>query len=207
MDNRRSFQYWLLGLAICIVSVIVCVIYVDRPVAEFVNRNLRPTAIFLMFGRALRPLIVVVPIGLLYLVGSGCWVIAGRRLSSWTRTLLLCSWSLVWALAATVVLKQIFGRTSALHYIQHDVYGFYPLRGGPVDDAFPSGTAAIATAIIAVLWLLVPRLRTLWALTLVLIAVALVVTNNHFVADVIGGSFLGGSIGWMTVRLQRPPEI
>jgi len=35
----------------------------------------------------------------------------------------------------------------------------------------------------------------------VLLCCGVVVTNGHWLSDVIAGAFLGASIGWMTVRL------
>jgi hypothetical protein len=35
------------------------------------------------------------------------------------------------------------------------------------------------------------------------VAVAVVIVQGHWVAEVIGSGFLGASVGWMTVLLQR----
>ncbi|HJX84928.1 MAG TPA: phosphatase PAP2 family protein [Candidatus Angelobacter sp.] len=200
MSHGRRFLYWLIACVLCGVAVVLSVAYIDRPVADFVHANLHQTRVFFWFARALDPLIAAVAFGLLFLLGTGCWLLAGRRLSLWAQTPLLCCWSLVWALSSVVVLKRIFGRGSAYpDYVRDRLYGFHWLNGTHGHDAFPSGTTAIAAAILIVLWVRIPRLRAIWAAVLALIAVGLVVTNSHFVADVIGGAFLGTSIGWMTV--------
>jgi membrane-associated phospholipid phosphatase len=203
MSGSRRFLCWLIGLVLCAAAVAVSIAYIDRPVADFAHTHLYQTRVFFWFALVLDPLIAALVLALLFLLGTGCWLVAGRRLLSWMRTPLLCCWSLVWALALVVVLKRIFGRGSAdPDYVQNRIYGFHWLHGTHGHDAFPSGTTAIAAAILVVLWMRVPQLRAVWSALLALIAVGLVVTNSHFVADVIGGSFLGAAIGWMTVLLR-----
>jgi membrane-associated phospholipid phosphatase len=118
----------------------------------------------------------------------------------------------MWATGATVILKRAFGRSDVQMWTGSTpeeghlgIHSFHFLHGNPQRfDDFPSGTTTIATAIIAVVWILAPRLRILCLLALVGISIGLVITNSHFVADVIAGIFVGWSIGWMTVRLLRP---
>jgi len=117
----------------------------------------------------------------------------------------------MWATGATVTLKRAFGRsnvqlwTGATPEEGHlGINKFHFLHGGPPNiDSFPSGTTTVAAAIISVVWILVPRLRILCVLALVGISIGLVITNSHYVADVIAGTFVGWSVGWMTVRLLR----
>jgi membrane-associated phospholipid phosphatase len=78
------------------------------------------------------------------------------------------------------------------------------MHGGPHWQSFPSGTAAISAAIVSVLWTAIPRWRAIGVLSIALLCVAVVITNYHWVGDVIAGTFLGTSIGWMTVQLAEP---
>jgi membrane-associated phospholipid phosphatase len=111
----------------------------------------------------------------------------------------------MWATLASFVFKRIFGRAwPDPAYVQNHVYGFHLLHGGSHWQSFPSGTAAISTAIVSVLWMLMPRSRTIGALTVALLCVAVVITNYHWVGDVIAGIFLGALIGWMTVQRSIP---
>ena len=107
----------------------------------------------------------------------------------------------MWAIVASFVFKRIFGRAwPDPAYVQNRIYGFHLLHGGPHWRSFPSGAAAISAAIVSVLWILMPRWRAIGALTVALLCVAVVVTNYHWVGDVIAGIFLGTFIGWLTVR-------
>lgn len=187
----------------------MCVAYVDRPIAEFFDAHFRHTEWWRYLDNFLAPLVWVVVAALFFLLGAGGWVISGRKLAAWTTTPLLCSWSAIWGLAAQTIFKEIFGRAwPDPTYVQNHLYGFHFLHGGPHWSSFPSGTAVITTAIVSVVWIRRPRIRTRHLRTsAVLLAVALlssvIVTNGHWVSDVIAGSFLGVSIGWMTVKLRH----
>jgi membrane-associated phospholipid phosphatase len=202
--RSSPLRSWIAAFALCVAAVLLCMAYVDRPVADYVQANIRGTALFGWTVRALTPLPAVLVLILALFLASGAWALGGRPLAPWTETPLLCAWALVWAFATTIVLKQLFGRSwPDPAWVMHRAYAFHPLRGGPGYEAFPSGTAAVAGAMLAVLWIRAPRLRAAYALLFALACAGVVVINGHWVADVIAGGFLGASIGWMTVRLLR----
>jgi membrane-associated phospholipid phosphatase len=66
---------------------------------------------------------------------------------------------------------------------------------------------AISGAILSVLSLRRPRLRSAAILILVVLAIALVITNSHWLADLIARLFVGASIGRMTMLLLEPRNI
>ena len=203
MAGNRAFRRWLLGLALCAGVVTLCVAYVDRQVADFVFTHLSHKDLYRKLVRLPDPLLWAVMLAVVILLVAGCRAIAGRGLDAWKKAPLLCSWALVWALAAVTVLKLAFGRTWPGAYTEYGVYGFNPFHGGDDYQSFPSGITAGAASILAVLWILMPRLRVVWGLGLAVVAVGLVMTNSHFVGDVIGGGFLGATTGWMSVVLWR----
>lgn len=195
---------WLLGALLCGAAVLLCMAYVDRPVADWVQAEVRPSALYDWIMRGFAPLRVVAVLAVLFLFGSGRWALVDRPLPSWTRTPLLASWSGVWALAATLVFKEIFGRSAPdPEYVVQHVYGYH-LPESSLRYAFPSGTTTMATALLTVLWIRMPRLRFGYLAAGLLLGVALIISNSHWVSDVIAGAFLGASIGWMTVQLARP---
>jgi len=114
----------------------------------------------------------------------------------------------MWATTAGIILKRIFGRASPdPTYIQNHLYGFRLLHDAPHWQSFPSGTAAISAGIMSVLWIIMPRWRATRALTVALLCITVVITNYHSVGEVIAGTFLGTSIGWMTVQLAAPARL
>ena len=63
--------------------------------------------------------------------------------------------------------------------------------------------AILAAAALTVLCVLHPRLRVPSAMVLGALALGLVVTNGHWVGDIIGGVFLGIAVGAVTLPLRR----
>ena len=199
----RLLLYWLLAFVLSSAAVVASMFYLDRPAADYFHAHVH-TAVYFWINRALAPIVGFVVLALLFLVVMGCWTAARRAPPPWTKTPLLCSWSLVWALSTTVVLKRAFGLSWPYpNYVQSRIYEFHWLHGGHGYDSFPSGTATIAGSFVAVLWTLFPRLRVLAVLVFLFLISSVVVTNGHWISDVIGGGFLGTVIGWMTVRLRH----
>lgn len=201
------FSRWLLALAVSGCATYFCVLFVDRPAAEFFDRSIRHTA-WCGGINSFLALFLLVPIAaVLFLLGLGCWLLAGRPMARWTGTPVLCCWSVIWALAAEFVFKQIFGRAwPDPTYVVNHLYGFRFLHASEHWNSFPSGTATIAWALVGTLWLVTPRIRSLSVGLTVLLLAAVVVTNGHWISDVIAGAFLGWSIGWMTVLLHAQPK-
>jgi membrane-associated phospholipid phosphatase len=196
------FRTWLVALALCAVAVLLSVAYVDRPAAELFNTHIRHTELWGWLDHSLAPFVLVPVIALFFLLGTGLWLLSGRQIGAWARKPLLCSWSSTWALAAEFVSKEIFGRAwPDPSYLENHLYGFRFLHAGTHWNSFPSGTATISAALVATVWLVAPRWRLPGLLLAGLICCAVVVTNGHWLSDVIAGAFLGASIGWMTVPL------
>lgn len=205
MTDKAAFRSWLRALALCVVAVGLCMAYVDRPLAEWLDAHLRHTEFWTVLNLALYPSLVVVVAELFLLLGCGISLISGRSLPPWAIIPILCSWATMWAVASEIILKRIFGRGWAdPTFIRDHLYGFHFLHGETHWDAFPSGTATVSFAILAVLWILKPRWRAAATAAVVLLSVAVVIGNYHWLSDVIAGWFLGVTIGWGTVALLYP---
>ncbi len=210
MNGVSSSRVWLLAAAAGAAAVLVCMAWVDRPVADLVEAHLRGTASFDWTTRALGLLPALLLPVLLGHAAAGVLALRGRPMPAWTRLPMLCAWSVAWGLSAVVVLKRVFGRSQTDLYVPRGVYEFHPLHGGYGYEAFPSGTTTVACALLAVLWIRLPRYRDACGLVIGVVSAALVLTNSHWVSDVIAGCLLGAAIGAMTVRLlgreSRPGE-
>lgn len=203
MHCPPTLRRLLPALALCAISVPVCICYLDRPAAEYFNSHVRPFAIWIWLNRLLAPLVVIPVVALLFQFGAGVWLLCGRRLACWTLTPLLYSSGTIWALSAEFVLKQLLGRGSPdPTYLARHLYGFRFLHAGGGWTSFPSGTATIALTIVTITWLRLPRWRLAVSILAGLACIAVTVTNGHWASDVIAGIFLGACIGWMTVGIS-----
>jgi len=204
MTDKALFRCWLWALALCVVAVGLCIAYVDRPLAEWLDAHVRHTEFWEALNLALYPFLLVVVAALFFLLGCGISLIAGRPLRPWTAIPILCSWSAMWAIASEIILKRIFGRGWVdPTFVRDHQYGFHFLHGETHWDAFPSGTAAVSFAILSVLWILKPRWRAAGTVTVILLSIAVVIGNYHWLSDVIAGGFLGVTIGWGIAASDR----
>jgi len=204
MRNPIPIHWSLASLAACILAVILCMAYIDRPIADFVQEHLHQRSLQTFMDGFLYMAPIALLFALLLLFAAGYALLHGQALGAWASTPLLCAWSATWALSVAVVLKRVFGRSCVYpNYIVGHSYGFQPFHGVGSYESFPSGTTAVAAALLSVVWLRYPRQRGVCALLLVLVALALILTQSHWVSDIIGGGFLGVLVGSMTVRLLR----
>ena len=210
----RRLQGWLIAFVCTVVVVAASYAFVDRPVAFYAHAHLTQYGIFDALTRiseylAIASVIVFVVAGLRSLV-TAQW-------ARWQGTLLLCAISLTAAESVKDELKFAFGRTWPETWVNNNpsligngTFGFNFFHGGAGYASFPSGHTTAVCAVMAVLWLAYPRLRPLWALTVLAVVVGLIGADYHFVSDIIAGGFLGASAGWMTVlvassgALRRP---
>jgi PAP2 superfamily len=138
----------------------------------------------------------------------------GRRFSKLEVAITMCAIS---TLATTVIkdqLKFAFGRTwpdtwgpGIVSLVRDNVYGFHFFQSGKSFESFPSGHAAVAAAVLSVIWILFPSLRRICAMSMVAVDIGLVALNLHFVSDVVAGSFIGISTGLFTIALCRASKL
>jgi membrane-associated phospholipid phosphatase len=213
MNGLRNWSLGFLGTA---VAVVICYLWLDRPIAHFAHDELQRFHLFeklTLIPEALTPLAVVAFL-LLGLRG-----LSGRKLTRFQTVMLLSGVSLAVAVIIKDQLKFAFGRTwpetwtrNNLSFIRDGMYGFHPFHGGGGYASFPSGHATMICTVMTVLWICYPGFRPVYALCMAAVAVGLIGANFHFLSDVIAGGFLGLSAGWLGVavwevaeRQVRPP--
>jgi membrane-associated phospholipid phosphatase len=197
-------------LMICAAGSAASYVWIDRRVADYVHYNLLQRNALQGLASWLDVLLIFVVLAIAMLFGCGGWKLAGRELQPWTGVPLQCSWALMWGLSTAEVLKRALGRADTEMWTGEyaggphlGVYGFHLLHGVQGYQSFPSGTTAATASALGVLWILAPRQRWIWIVILAFVAGALIITNGHFVSDVIAGGFLGATVGWMTVLLMK----
>ncbi len=114
------------------------------------------------------------------------------------------------ALAMKGELKFVFGRPwpdTWIHdnpsWIRNHVFGFFPFHGGAGYASFPSGHTTAITAPSAVWWRAAPRFRPVAAILVAAVACGLLVSDYHFVSDVIAGLALGVAVAHLVASLSE----
>ena len=179
-------------------AIVVCVLFLDRPVAWLAHGFGRPALLVWLTWIADVP----VPTSVLGLAACGVAWLAGWRNAAMRLVFAVCVATLA-ADAAKDMLKFEFGRTWPETWVAHNpslisnnVYGFFPLHGGAGWASFPSGHTTVIAAPCAVLWQRMRRLRWVWATLPALVVAGLIGSDFHFVSDCIAGGALGVAIGF-----------
>ncbi|MGC1466157.1 MAG: phosphatase PAP2 family protein [Pseudolabrys sp.] len=203
----KAMQRWLVSLAATALAVAISYVWLDRPIALMMHREFPHPDAFEKLTHIPDPL---VPLAVVGFVTIGLRALAGRMHFKVETPILLCSISLIVGDAIKNQLKFVFGRTwpdtwtnNNPSLIHDGVFGFNFFHGGNGYTSFPSGHMTVTCAVISVLWVFYPRLRPLWLLAGVAVAVGLVGADYHFLGDVIGGAFVGISTGWVVTSIWR----
>lgn len=189
----------IIALVLGVIAVVVCYLFVDRPVAWFVHNHRFYPDDFLVWPPLVSDwLTCLVVLGIVVVVAWRLWRPGGQLQT----VLLAISVNLVVTSGIKSVLKWAFGRTwpeiwsdNTPSLIADGVYGFHPFHFGKAYQSFPSGHAAATFAVVSILWLSRPRWRMLYLVVGGLVCVLLVGLNFHFVGDVIAGAMLGSITG------------
>lgn len=92
---------------------------------------------------------------------------------------------------ATNIVKALLGRFRPKLYFRDQLYGFDFFHWKSDYLAFPSGHTTTAFAVATVLTILWPRHVAAYFLLALLVAASRVLSNAHWVSDVLGGGFVG----------------
>lgn len=222
----KPLQGILGAAASCALLVGVSVQLIDRPVATWVHEHLgdarfdwfkaRYDGHLLAIGpfsfmagpaQALGPLAVVVFAALAVAAATG-WRPKVRG-----RIILVLTLAVFAVMEINSIVKSVFGRTwpeswlgNNPSWIRDGVFGFSLFHGGMGWGSFPSGHTSVITAPAAILWLVWPELRVVWAAIVAVVIVGLLGGNYHFVSDIIGGLYLGAGVGLGVAKLLLSPK-
>jgi membrane-associated phospholipid phosphatase len=206
-DFRGLLRRSLAALAACVVLVVVCYFWVDRPVAFYIyDHKIESFRIFKWLTYP-PPLVQTwSPLVLALVAVRRAW----GPLARWQTTLAVACLSLLVADQFRTSLGDLCGRYWPETWFDNNpsligtgTYGFHPFESGDDIGSFPSGHATRILAFATVWWIAMPRGRWLWIAVCPPILVSLVAMNYHFVGDVIAGGCLGGIVGAYAARLAK----
>lgn len=186
-------------LALVSLACTVSFIWIDHPLAHAINRILPAKEVAPNMPDLLGVFVLVTSLISLLLFGAAIKM----RLPKVVRSAPLVAIAAPLSFGLKTLSKWIFGRIAIRVYLYHPSWdGFHWFRGHGHFDGFPSGHMLVATALVAIVVSTWPKLRILGTTVLVLLAVALILTSYHFLADILAGSGLGFMLAWAIVRLD-----
>lgn len=193
----------VLSAAAVLSSVALCVLFVDRPVALWMNARLYESTAFAVSEfilRCLDPLLFAAAV---------LWVALSIRRRVYrtpdfgTRLVIGLTGTAV-ALVGALVLKVAIGRSQVYPpFLQDHIYECRPFAASLAFMAFPSATMAALGAFAAAAGVNSRRERAVAAAILLAIAVAILVTSGHWLSDIIGGTAFGLLAGAAVARSFR----
>ena len=211
-DYRALLRRSLIATGICVLTVLICYFWIDRPVAFFVyDHHINRIEVFRWLTYPPPEMQNWSALVLAILIVRRAW---GPFLR-WQKVLLVACITLIVADDFRISLGDVFGRYWPETWT-HDnpsligtgAYGFHPFQRGDDIGSFPSGHACRILGFATVWVIAMPHSRTVQVIAIILCApmlVSLVAMNYHFVSDVIAGSSLGGIVAMYAAHLARLP--
>jgi len=180
-----------LGAGLCCAAAYV---WIDHPLAQAVNRLLPARRIASTLPDLLGSFVVAIS-----LLGLGVtWIAYRHALTGLARLGPLLSLGAPLAFATKLLAKWTFGRIAIRVYLYHPGFdGFHWFAGQGPFRGFPSGHMLVAATLVVLVVAVWPRLRTLGVAVLLALALTLILTSYHFLADIIAGWALGHALAWL----------
>lgn len=188
-SNTKKWLWFALLLA---PALFLCERYLDIPLALWVQETLYLNGRWARHTSQLPDLLFPLVLGTTVLSLTVYWV---RRLRGVRDTFNAFLGALAYtapvSFLAKTGLKHLFGRINTRVWLRNPgEYGFHWLHGGEHFEGFPSGHMMVIAALLAACWRYYPRYRLPCLAAMVLLGLALIVTNYHFLSDVIAGGYL-----------------
>lgn len=198
---NRNIRLMVTGLLLLPI-IILCVLYLDIPLALFVKNHLYANPAWSRTTANLPDLLLMVV--LLSMFGSCCLYLVRSRKGIYDQLTSLAKHVLWVAPASFLVktgLKLAFGRGNTRYWLlDPGLNGFHWFQMKDHCDGFPSGHMLVIVALLAALWRFYPKTRPLGILVSILLGVALIATNYHFLSDVIAGAYFGIAVEFVVYR-------
>ena len=187
--------------AVTAALLFVCVVlyvYVDRPLAFFINDTMSRSAHQLWRD------ITKVGDSIYYIPAAILLLILGRTFMFWTAPKAIAEWYAnlarlglyaltSFALAGLVVhvIKRLLGRVRPKHLLSDNEYGLTYLTSDWTYNSFPSGHSQTIFVLATIFTFFAPRYWWAFMSVAVTIACSRVIINAHFLSDILFGSFIG----------------
>ena len=224
-----SMKFWPLSSAkkfvlvsvTTFILVILCVLFLDQPIALYVYHSdpIR-SFIHMLLGvikinssstdNEIPDLLMPMTLGVTLVSWIAYWLRAHRGIyDRHTYFFKMVGVTVPLAFMGKAITKFIFGRIDTPVWVSNpriDI-SFHWFNGVDMYHGFPSGHMAVLTPLFIALWHFYPRLRLLWGTVLAGLGIALVLTYYHFVSDVIAGAYLGLLVYCLSLKRLIPDTV
>jgi len=177
---------WSIASTVVILLCMASYSYADIPAARWFHL-FEHTRLYELFG-----LITLLGDSIVYLFGGILLFILFRHKNRYRTYIGLFLFTAVATSGLTAdLVKCIAGRARPVLCFNENLYGFAFFQTEKVWTSFPSGHSATALSVAMLLATLYPRWRVVSIFTGFLVAFSRIFLAQHFISDVIAGSFLG----------------
>lgn len=187
----------------------VSYLYLDAPIAIWIDENIRSHAGFHAYTSDIPDFLPLSVIVISAFSWAGYWYLRSAKIFTEQRYFFLVV-GLVLPLSFVVktLLKLVFGRIETRIWLtDHSLDGMHWFGGGDGLDGFPSGHTLVYITLFFAFWQFYPKYRFLYLVGLISMAIALILTNYHFLSDVISGAYFGwvvyGAVNLAVIARQR----
>jgi membrane-associated phospholipid phosphatase len=197
-----TFQPWfrtrcLLSVAV-LIAVAICIRWLDVPLAQVFRANIGR---FGGVGRGLGSLVLISGEIIVVAILAIVRLTKGSLPAFAKAVFVACCASLSAFVTNDYVLKFIFGRLNPADFFQSPPGPVFHFFHGSYQSSFPSGHMVMATAFAVAMIRLQPRTLPVLIILLCMGAIGLLIGDWHFVGDVIAGSFVGATAGFVAGEL------
>ncbi len=183
----------IIGFILTVIFVVTCVMYLDITVASYVRKLALNGTIWQKCSSDI-PDTLLLMVCAITLMAAVCYLRRKKHgiYDANTMFLHLIMYTAPASYVIKSLLKYIFGRVNTREWLMKpELYGFHWFQGGEGFSGFPSGHMAVFTALAVSLWRYYPGYRPVCIIFLLALALALIITNYHFLSDVIAGAYAG----------------
>jgi membrane-associated phospholipid phosphatase len=187
--------------SILVVLLLICSYYLlDARIALFINKVWRSHARLAIFSSDIPDFLFLVVCIITVIAWTGYLYLARKEIYNiHTQFFQVVALTIPLAFALKSVLKYSIGRINTRFWLHHPSFKeFHWFHGVGNYGGFPSGHMTVFMALCIAFWKFYPRYRCLYASFLSVLALALVVTDYHFISDVLAGVYLGFIVNYFT---------
>ena len=184
------------GFLLAVLLVVLSAGFLDAGIALWFNEWLRSDPE--LWGYTSRIPDLLLPAVLL--LSGAMWAMYLRRVrrgsrDEKTRFFLVAGTAMPVAYVTKQALKFVFGRMNTRVWLENpEDLTFHWFHGGGHYASFPSGHMAVFSALAAACWLFFPKYRAVCLAGIAALGFAMIVTDYHFLSDVIAGGYFGVAV-------------